>query len=131
MPPRLAAKQGDKISALDMHWVQRPSSAPILKSFEFQGELKSDLSDNVFIQGRAAATKGSVAQNIPPHIAKSGTFVNPPSNEGRIAGGSASVFINGKPAARDGDTAETCDDRPGGNRKGKVRVESGSVYIGG
>lgn len=32
-------------------------------------------------------TKGSVAQNVPPHIAPSGTFQVPPTNLGRVIGG--------------------------------------------
>jgi len=36
--------------------------------------------------------------------------VNPPKNQGRIIKGSARVKINGKPAARAGDTALTCND---------------------
>jgi len=39
-----------------------------------------------------------------------GTFVNPPSNRASIVMGSATVLINGKQAARAGDTAKTCND---------------------
>lgn len=62
------------------------------------------------IQGRPAATLGSTATNMPPHIPIGGTFVNPPTNKATIVSGSAIVLINGKPAARAGDTALTCND---------------------
>ena len=36
--------------------------------------------------------------------------MNPPTNKATIMMGSALVNINGKPAARNGDTANTCND---------------------
>ncbi|UCD88356.1 MAG: PAAR domain-containing protein [Desulfobacterales bacterium] len=62
------------------------------------------------IQGRPAATVGSTATNTPAHVPQGGTFVKPPRNQGRIVRGSATVFINRKPAARAGDKALTCND---------------------
>ena len=55
--------------------------------------------------GMPAATVGSTAENAPPHIpVPPGTsFQKPPSNRGTIQAGSATVMINGKPAARSGD----------------------------
>ena len=57
-----------------------------------------------------------------------GTFVKPPSNRATIVAGSATVNINGKPAARNGDTAMTCND-PADLPVGKV-VATGTVNIG-
>jgi uncharacterized Zn-binding protein involved in type VI secretion len=68
------------------------------------------LSTNVNIENKQAATLNSTATNTPPHIPQGGTFVNPPKNQGRIIMGSATVFMNNKPAARSGDTALTCND---------------------
>ena len=48
--------------------------------------------------------------------------------EATIITGSATVFINGKPAARNGDTAITCND-PVDLPVGKV-VAKGTVFIG-
>ena len=60
---------------------------------------------------RAAGGDGdSTATNTPPHIPIGGTFVDPPNNRATIVTGSATVHINGKPAARAGDTAPTCND---------------------
>lgn len=55
--------------------------------------------------------------------------MNPPSNKATIMKGSATVSINGKAAARAGDTAKTCNDPvdlPSG-----VVVAVGTVTIGG
>ena len=52
--------------------------------------------------GMPAATQGSIADNMPPHIPQGGPFQRPPSNKGQIINGSMTVMINGKPAARVG-----------------------------
>jgi uncharacterized Zn-binding protein involved in type VI secretion len=71
----------------------------------------------------------STATNTPPHIPIGGTFVVPPSNRGTITTGSATVTINGRAAARAGDTARTCND-PVDMPVGTV-VAVGTVLIGG
>jgi uncharacterized Zn-binding protein involved in type VI secretion len=125
-----AAKQGDRVTALDMHLIQPPGpTSPVLVPHPFSGLITGGLSSNVNIQGLPAATVNSTATNTPPHIPIGGTFVNPPSNQGTIVQGSATVNINGKPAARAGDTATTCND-PVDLPVGTV-VASGTVMIGG
>jgi uncharacterized Zn-binding protein involved in type VI secretion len=79
--------------------------------------------------GRPAATVGSVAINTPPHLPIGGTFVRPPANQGTVLSGSQTVRINGKPAARAGDTALTCND-PNDMPAGTV-LATGTVLIGG
>jgi uncharacterized Zn-binding protein involved in type VI secretion len=55
--------------------------------------------------------QGSIAQNMPPHIAPPpSTFQKPPTNQGRVMMGSATVLVNGKPMARVGDQVATCND---------------------
>ncbi|MFC4083691.1 PAAR domain-containing protein [Amycolatopsis samaneae] len=106
-----AAKQGDLITALDLHLIQPPSpSPPAPVPHPFSGIIDAGVSANVRIEGRFAATVGSTATNTPPHLPQGGTFVKPPSNRGQITLGSLTVRINGKPAARAGDTALTCND---------------------
>jgi uncharacterized Zn-binding protein involved in type VI secretion len=106
-----AAKQGDRITALDMHLIQPPGPvSPVIVPHPFSGIIDGGLSANVNIQQMPAATLSSTATNTPPHIPIGGTFIKPPTNKATIIKGSATVFINKKPAARAGDTALTCND---------------------
>lgn len=108
-PP--AAKKGDQVMALDTHMIQPPGpSSPVPTPHPFSGMLDGALSSDVKIEGAAAATVDSTATNTPSHIPIGGSFVNPPTNKGKITTGSGTVKINGKKAARAGDTAETCND---------------------
>jgi uncharacterized Zn-binding protein involved in type VI secretion len=129
-----AAKQGDQIIATDIHIVMVPSPGgpvPTPLPHPFTGILDSSLSANVKIMGQPAATVGSMASNQPPHIfMPPGTsFQVPPTNKGTILVGSSTVMINGKPAARNGDKAQTCAD-PVPNMSATV-VAVGTVMIGG
>jgi len=128
-----AAKQGDQIVGTDTHIVLVPSPGgpvPTPLPHPFVGIIDGNLSRDVFIMGRPAATVGSTAKNTPPHIpTPPGTsFQKPPSNTGTIIMGSATVLVNNKPAARTGDTANTCND-PADLPVGKV-VSVGTVLIG-
>jgi uncharacterized Zn-binding protein involved in type VI secretion len=108
-----AAKQGDTIIATDIHVVLIPSpggTVPTPLPHPFTGVINGNLSTNVMIMGMPAATQTSTAMNTPPHIPQGGPFQRPPSNQGQIISGSPTVMINGKPAARNGDTALTCND---------------------
>ncbi len=108
-----AAKQGDRIQAIDTHIIMVPSPGgpvPTPLPHPFNGILLQNLSPNVKIMGMPAATVGSIAINTPAHIPQGGPFQKPPTNQGRIITGSPTVFINGKPAARNGDQAMTCND---------------------
>lgn len=94
----------------------------------FNGIIDGNLSSDVNIQSMPAATVDSTATNTPPHIPQGGTFLNPPKNRGRIILGSRTVKINGKAAARAGDTTETCND-PSDLPVGTVQAQ-GTVNIG-
>lgn len=125
-----AAKLGDRVTALDTHLVQPPGTAPPTPvPLPFNGVLVGQLSRDVRVEGRPAAVQGSTAMNTPPHIPPGGTFVKPPTNEGRVVLGSLTVRINGKPAARTGDPVLTCND-PMDLPSGKVIAVS-TVRIGG
>lgn len=127
-----AAKQGDQVVAVDTHIVMVPSPGPVPTPLPhpFTGVISGGLSSDVKIMGMAAATVDSTADNTPPHIATPpGTsFQKPPSNKATIKMGSATVKINGKAAARNGDTAETCND-PSDLPAGTV-IAVGTVMIG-
>lgn len=123
-----AAKQGDRVVAVDIHLIQPPApSGPIPLPHPFNGTLDGNLSTDVNVMGKPAAVVGSTATNT-PHIPSGGSFVNPPMNRAQVSVGSATVFINGKPAARAGDTAITCYD-PANTPVGTVQAV-GTVNIG-
>jgi len=125
-----AAKQGDQvIYPSDVHLIQPPGTAPpVSVPHPFAGIINGGLSTNVNIMGVPAATQNSTAANTPPHVPIGGTFVKPPSNQATIMMGSATVMINNLPAARNGDTATTCND-PVDVVDGTV-VAVGTVNIG-
>lgn len=125
-----AAKQGDKVVAVDIHIIMVPGTPPVPTPIPhpFNGMIDSGLSNDVKIEGKPAAVVGSGATNTPSHIPQGGSFQKPPTNKGQIIMGSATVMINGKPAARSGDTALTCND-PVDMPVGKV-VAVGTVLIG-
>ena len=94
----------------------------------YAGMIDNGVSSDVNIMGQPAATVDSESSNTPPHIpTPPGTsFQNPPDDKATINMGSTTVKINGKAAARAGDTAETCDEM---KSPGTV-VAVGTVMIG-
>jgi uncharacterized Zn-binding protein involved in type VI secretion len=129
-----AAKQGDKVIAVDTHIVMVPAPpgppTPTPLPHPFTGQIAGGLSSDVKIMGKPAAVVGSTADNQPSHQPTTpGTaFQKPPANKATIKVGSTSVKINGKAAARAGDKAETCND-PTNLPVGTV-VATGTVMIG-
>jgi uncharacterized Zn-binding protein involved in type VI secretion len=128
-----AAKKGDQITAVDTHVVMVSSPGgpvPTPLPHPFAGIINGALSGDVNIMGMPAATVDSTADNTPAHIPTppGASFQAPPSNKGTIKIGSPTVKINGKMAARNGDTAETCND-PSDLPVGTV-VAVGTVLIG-
>jgi len=129
-----AAKQGDRVVAVDTHIVMVPGPpappVPTPLPHPFAGMLSGGLSTDVKISGKPAATVSSTADNAPPHVptAPGTTFQKPPTNKATIQQGSPTVMINGKPAARNGDKALTCND-PADLPSGTV-IAVGTVMIG-
>ena len=119
--PHPAAKASDKIVATDTHLVQGvPTPMP------FSGTIDGNLSANVLIEHKWAAMVDSSATNTPSHTPPPDKV---PSNSGTIIVGSSTVLINWRAAARDGDTAKTCND-PADLPVGSV-VASSTVLVGG
>lgn len=128
---QVAAKQGDRVVSTDIHIEIIPGTPPAPTPIPnpFNGIIDGGVSQDVLINGKPAATKGSTATNTPPHRLQAGTsFLNPPLNQGSIETGSTTVMINGRPAARNGDKATTCNDQPA-QFTGTV-IAIGSVMIG-
>jgi uncharacterized Zn-binding protein involved in type VI secretion len=119
--------------APDTHIVMVPATPPVPAPLPhpFAGLINGQLSGDVKIMGKPAATVGSTADNVPPHIpTPPGTaFQRPPANKATIQMGSQTVKINGKAAARNGDLAMTCND-PADLPVGTV-IAVGTVLIGG
>lgn len=82
----------------------------------FAGEISAGVSRDVYINGRPAATAGSVTTERDTCCGES---------HGVIATGSGMVFIGGKPAARLGDALSAH------SGSGAVSSGSGDVFIGG
>ena len=128
-----AAKKGDQVVAVDTHIVMvpaAPSPVPTPLPHPFTGIINGGLSSDVNIMGAPAATVDSTADNSPAHIPTppGTTFQKSPANKATIKLGSSTVKINGKKAARNGDTAETCND-PADLPNGQV-IAVGTVFIG-
>jgi uncharacterized Zn-binding protein involved in type VI secretion len=126
-----AAKQGDRVIATDIHIQMVPSPGgpvPTPIPAPFMGTLDGGLSGDVNIEGKPAAVLGSTATNTPAHVPTAGPFQKPPANRATIITGSATVLVNGKPLARQGDTALTCND-PADLPAGTV-VAAGTVMVG-
>ena len=111
-----AAKKGDQVVGVCIHKVMVPAPpgppVPTPLPHPFAGIIDNGLSSDVNIMGQPAATVDSEASNTPQHIPTppGTTFQSPPNNKAKVKMGSATVKINGKAAARTGDTAETCDE---------------------
>ncbi len=129
------AKLGDMVITVDTHLVLVPAPpgppVPTPLPHPFNGVINANCSPNVFIGGVPAATVGSIAFNNPPHIPTPPgvSFVVPPTNQAVIMTGSATVRINGKMAARNNDTAQSCAD-PAPNMNAKI-IAAGVIMVGG
>jgi uncharacterized Zn-binding protein involved in type VI secretion len=114
------------VVGVDIHIVMVPSPGgpvPTPLPHTFSGTLEQSLASTVTIDGKAAATKDSVAINNPPHIPTPPgvSFQKPPDNKGPVITGSATVMIDGKAAARLGDSVQSCD--------GMSSIVSGSATV--
>lgn len=117
---------------MDTHIVMLPSPGgpiPTPLPHPFTGMLDGSLSADVNVAGMPAALQGSTATNTPAHVPQGGPFQKPPTNSGTVQSGSTSVFINSKPAARNGDKAITCND-PADLPAGTI-IAVGTVLVGG
>jgi uncharacterized Zn-binding protein involved in type VI secretion len=126
-----AAVMGDQVTATCMvHQIPNPTTgapqpAPPLP---FAAPLLTGLATRTFIGGKAAAVQGSSGVNTPPHpgLHASDPFMTPTTQQARVTVGSASVLIEGKPAARTGSTCTVCANAPG-----QLTGSAATVLIGG
>lgn len=129
-----AAKDGDQVVGIDTHVVlvpAGPSLVPTPLPHPFTGKLTSGLAASVQVEGKGAAVLGSTAQHTAGHVpTPPGTsFQSPPSNQGTVQTGSATVLVEGKGLARSGDTVMTCNDPA--DAPVSTIVAAGTVLVGG
>jgi len=129
-----AATATDKVTGMCIHIILSPSPGgpvPTPTPHPFMGTIMGGVCATVLIGGKPAATMGSTATNLPPHIPiGAGPFAVPPTNQATIIKGSATVLFCSKPAARMGDTATLCSNgTPPG--VGTVMGTAATVLIGG
>ena len=128
--PQPAARQNDPVTGTDIHILMVPSPGgpvPTPTPLPYAGQLALSLSTDVLINSRPAATQGSKSQQT-PHIPPF-PFQRPPTNQGTVLMGSTTVFIDGKPAARMGDSVMNCND-PVPAPTGTIAGGSTTVLIG-
>ncbi len=108
-----AARQNDPVIGIDIHIIMIPTpggEVPTPLPHPFAGKITDGCSTNVKIEGQNAAMKGCKVKANMNHIPMGPRFQKNPTNDGDIMLGSFTVKINGKPAARMGDSVRTCND---------------------
>ncbi|MBN2440532.1 MAG: hypothetical protein JXJ04_04285 [Spirochaetales bacterium] len=112
------AKKDDQVVGVDMHDIKVPTNSGLqtipMIPHPYLGKLADKLSQDVTINDKAAATKGSKSKfDTPGHICMPPgvKFKKNPNNEGEVSSGTVSnVQINGKDAAVLGSMVKTCND---------------------
>jgi uncharacterized Zn-binding protein involved in type VI secretion len=126
-----AVVMGDRIMGTCMgHQVPGPPTGNPIPAppMPFSAPLLTGLATKVLIGGKPAAVVGSSGMNTPPHVGlhASDPFLAPPSQQGRVVAGSATVLIEGKPAAKTGGQCLICLGLPG-----QLVGTAATVLIGG
>jgi uncharacterized Zn-binding protein involved in type VI secretion len=112
------AKKDDIVVGVDLHDIQVPTSGGLVTvpaiPHPYVGKLANQLSQNVDVNDKAAAYKGSKSKyDTPGHICMPPgvKFASQPNNEGEVSSNTApTVKINGKEAATLGSMVKTCND---------------------
>lgn len=128
MPPAIV--MGDIVQgACPIHQIPNPATgipqpAPPMP---FTAPLTMGLATRTLIAGKPAAVVGSSGMNVPPHVGLhvSDPFMIPTQQVGRITGGSATVLIEGKPAAKSAPPPMMC------GTPGSIMGTGVTVMIGG
>ncbi len=125
-----AAVMGDRIVATcAIHLIPGAAGAPVKSPpLPFSSPLLQGLATKVLICGKPAAVQGSSGLNQPPHagLHSADPFMVPAGQQGRVTMGSATVLIEGKPAAKTGSVCTVCGQMPG-----QLIGSAATVLIGG
>lgn len=113
-----AAVAGDRISGTcAIHQIPNPASGAPQPGppVPFSAPLTIGLATRTLIAGKPAAVVGSSGLNVPPHVGlhPADPFMAPPMQKGQVVGGSATVLIEGKPAATSAAQTTMCAGLPG------------------
>jgi RHS repeat-associated protein len=110
-----AAKAFDPVLGIDIHIIQPPGPVPPVPiPHPFIGlvfdpiDFVPIVGATVMVNGLPRATAGSGAKAVPSHIPIGGVFVVPPSNDGELFMGSATVLFDGDPASHMAHPTLTC-----------------------
>lgn len=128
------ATAGSTVVGVDLHIVMVPTPGgpvPTPLPHPYNGAIQSGVSGTVFAAGQAVATQDSVSTNQPAHLPTPPgvTFQKPPSNQGSVLLGSATVMAGGKGVARVGDQVTTCND-PADQPVSSIVAPAGTVMVG-
>lgn len=125
-----AAVMGDAIRAqCAIHLIPGAMGAPQpAPPLPFSAPLLQGLASSVLICSKPAAVQGSTGLNTPPHVGLHATdpFMVPTQQQGRVLAGSATVLIEGRPAARTASGCSVCAGAPG-----QLTGSAANVLIGG
>lgn len=125
-----AAVMGDRVTAVcAIHLIPGAMGAPQPSPpLPFSAPLLQGLATKVLIAGKPAAVQGSSGYNTPPHVGlhPSDLFMAPTQQRATVVMGSATVLIEGKPAAKTGSTCTVCSGLPG-----QLVGTAATVLIGG
>jgi uncharacterized Zn-binding protein involved in type VI secretion len=126
-----AAILGDRIQGTcAIHLIPNPVSGipqpgpPV----PFSAPVTTGVVATVQITGKPAVVMGNSGINTPPHVGlhPADPFMAPPTQQGNVIKGSATVLIGGQPAARMGDQCTCC-----GLPVGTLMGTGTTVLIGG
>ncbi|MGH9196082.1 MAG: PAAR domain-containing protein [Acidimicrobiia bacterium] len=97
-----AIVKGDIISGTcPNHMIPAESGTKPAGPLPFAAPLTQGLAESVTIGGKPAAVVGSFGYNSSPHVGiVDGPFASPQAQIGRVVGASATVYFEGKPAAK-------------------------------
>lgn len=102
-----------------------PGPAPPMP---FSAPVTNQCATKVLIGGKPAVVVGAWGVNMPPHVGlhASDPHMAPPMQRGTVTGGSGTVLVEGKPAARMGSPCTMCLGLPG-----QLLGTAATVLIGG
>lgn len=119
-----------RIIVTDVHLVQKGNTV-VPERQQFEGVVVST-QRKVFVDTKPVAVEQDRVVNARPHVPVGGSFVTPPSNDGRLtSAGQCKLVIERNPAVCDQGMLHRCDDAcPRISLSGRVRDLSPKLVLG-